>query len=79
MRKTTYYIREMLEDLENAMNLAGYDVSLVYDKEDHVIEASNLDSYSHILLHLEAYPEVSRGDYRNLLFDIIKAIRETEN
>lgn len=72
-------LREMLGDLESALNLAGYSVELVYDQDDRVIEATNRNSFSHSLLHLEGYPEAGRGDYRDIVFDIIKAIRETEN
>lgn len=72
-------LREMLGDLENALNLAGYDVALVYDQRDKVIEAANHNSYSKALIHLEGCPEAGRGDYRKLVFDILKAIRDVEN
>lgn len=72
-------LREMLGDLESALIMAGYDVALVYDQNDHVIEATNRNSFSTRLIRLEGYPEAGRGDYRDIVFDIIKAIRETEN
>lgn len=72
-------LREMLGDLESALIMAGYDVALVYDQNDHVIEVANKNSYSTRLIRLEGYPEAYQGDYRDILFDIIKAIRETEN
>jgi hypothetical protein len=78
--KEATYLQEMLDDLERALNLAGYDVSIVFDKQDYVIEASNLKSYTHTLLHLkDDYPEAGRGDYRKLVFDILEAIRDVEN
>lgn len=72
-------LREMLGDLESALILAGYDVALVYDQNDNVIEVANKNSYSTRLIRLEGYPEAYRCDYRDIVFDIIKAVRETEN
>lgn len=72
-------LREMLGDLESALILAGYDVTLYYDQSDHVIEVVNKNSYSTSLIHVDGYPEAGSGDYRDLLFAVIKAIRETEN
>ena len=36
-------LREMLGNLECALNLSGYDVTLVYDQRDYVIEARKDD------------------------------------
>lgn len=69
-------LTDMLAHLEKALTIAGYDVCLVYDPETDTVEASNLSTYTHTLFVMDYYP---KSNYRDLLWDILKAVHEAEN